>query len=287
MSSLASSEGAARAGEVRGFLGESLDFRVDRGLAEALRGLFAHDLTAQRRDPTTRGGSRGCNAPDGDDDASDENADDADGGSGGGSASTPLCYTLETSADLLRAFDRGEALGTGTGGLSRDALACFFATLAAPRPLEPYPLAAAYPTASTSTTTKAVASSGASAASTDSAGSSASVPPPSPPPLAKTLDALSAKMIRFRCTAVGEDLVCRALVAALLEIIVLDHSLLDFDVWCADDEGNDEGDLDDLDLPFTPPAQALAPAAVPLVEVVVVVVVAEVVGRVLVVGRRR
>jgi len=94
-------------------------------------------------------------------------------------------------------------------------------------------------------------------------------------------------MIRFRCTAVGEDLVCRALVAALLEIIVLDHSLLDFDAWCADDEGNDEGDLDDLDLPFTPPAQALAPAAVPLVEVVVVVVVAEVVGRVLVVGRRR
>jgi len=214
-----------------GFVGESLDFRVDRGLVDALRGLLAHPTPPPRRHGSGDGGGGGSD----------------DEGGGGARPS------VESSADLLRAFDRGDAIGVGSGGLSRDALATFFANLAAPRPLEPYPLADAYPRDGGG----GGGGGGNSSGGSSSVGGGAVSPyssrggaPDCPKPVAALLDALAAKMIRFRCTAVSCELFARALVVALWELAALDRSLLDFDAWWTGDDDDDAGDVDDLDLAF-------------------------------------
>jgi len=212
-----------------------VDFRVDRPLVEALKGLFGaltpHQIfeqqqmlrlqQQQQQDQQQRLSLLQL-----------QQQLQHDAGQ-----QLPQQQQARSSADLLALCRRGLLPQLGAGGLSIRALATFFSNLSCAQTPSPYPLVLG-------SDSDAPASGSGSNNGNGVASTSAAAMPPHLKPL---LEALSSKMVRFRCVAVAAELFARVLVAALWEEVSLDATLLDWDSNGLDDPSVTGMDSDDDD----------------------------------------
>ena len=222
-----------------------VDFRVDRPLVEALKGLFGaltpHQIfelqqMLQQQQQQQQQQDQQLHQP-----LLQLHQQQQEGGQTATSAHLPQQQQARSSADLLALCRRGILPQLGAGGLSVDAIATFFANLACAQTPSPYPLVLG------SDSDTGIDSSNSASSNTRGVASAAAVMPPHLKPL---LDALSSKMVRFRCVAVAAELFARVLVAALWEEVALDATLLDWDANNLDDPsvagiGSDDDDSGD------------------------------------------